>query len=177
MSDVLFKCWQCAKNLSIADTAVGKSVHCPQCDKELIVPKAEVNYSCPKCSFALSSPVKHATGTLTCPSCDTDLIVPQESTRPLLLKEQGHIVRRIIHLSSGIIGTNKLACDYWKQQSRRKKLMIFAGLLCALVMVILAGIQPIPNVPVVVEATNPPSLFQQSDSITNQQANDFAQRQ
>jgi len=79
MTDVLFKCWKCSKNLAVSIKRTGKTYPCPQCEQPLMVPDATIFYNCSACNWSLCSPPNHAEETLTCPNCDTSLIVPADS--------------------------------------------------------------------------------------------------
>ena len=80
MTDVLFKCWKCSKNLAVSTKRIGKTYPCPQCEQPLMIPDSTIFYSCPVCNWSLCSPSKHAGETLTCPNCDTSLIAPENTS-------------------------------------------------------------------------------------------------
>ncbi|MDD4869120.1 MAG: hypothetical protein PHR77_01070 [Kiritimatiellae bacterium] len=82
MSDILFKCWNCSKCLAISDQAEGKNIYCPDCAKQLVIPKPSLNYKCVYCGYDLCSPRMYAGEEAGCPSCEQILTIPEESDAP-----------------------------------------------------------------------------------------------
>lgn len=44
MSDIVFTCLHCGQSLAVEDSAVGMQIECPQCLKQLVVPKSSTEY-------------------------------------------------------------------------------------------------------------------------------------
>lgn len=100
MTDVLFKCWKCSKNLAVAAKRVGKTYPCPQCEQPLMIPEIAIFYNCPTCNWSLSSPSNHAGEPLSCPNCDTAIIVPSDTQEQS--DDQDTITVRCINCNQGI---------------------------------------------------------------------------
>ena len=77
MSNVLFKCDSCSKNLSVNDTAVGRTFSCPACNNQVVVPEPEIIFNCPSCNVELSAPNSLMGKNFNCPSCENEFGVPR----------------------------------------------------------------------------------------------------
>src|SRR3989339_435215 len=76
MSEVIFKCPTCSKNLCAGDTAIGRVFDCPTCHYKVTLPEPDFTFNCTSCSAELSS-LKNMVGeTFDCPSCEQGFTIP-----------------------------------------------------------------------------------------------------
>ncbi len=76
MSDLLFKCLSCGKNLCVKDVSIGRSFSCPECNKEVIAPEPDFSFGCPHCNTDLSAPDSMAMQNVHCPICENIFTIP-----------------------------------------------------------------------------------------------------
>ena len=75
MSDLLFICPKCSKNLVIDEHGAGASIKCPDCQTVVVVPKPTIFFKCPGCKCDLSAPHELNAKVRGCPICQKELII------------------------------------------------------------------------------------------------------
>ena len=76
MSEVIFKCPSCSKNLCAGDTLIGRSFNCPTCQNKVTLPEPDFSFNCPSCNNELSSQKSMVGETFDCPSCEQGFTIP-----------------------------------------------------------------------------------------------------
>lgn len=79
MSDLLFKCSVCSKNLAVNVTLLGRRFICPECQTKIHAPKPTVVFKCPECGCDLAAPEKLVMQDFECPNCEQKIVVPDLS--------------------------------------------------------------------------------------------------
>lgn len=75
MSDLLFTCPKCSKNLVVAEQGVGEPVTCPDCRNVFNSPLPDIFFQCPACHENFLSP-KYLDGCLRdCPHCNKPFLI------------------------------------------------------------------------------------------------------
>jgi DNA-directed RNA polymerase subunit RPC12/RpoP len=95
MSDILFKCWKCFQSIAIPDQAVGRTILCPDCFKQLTVPAPSITYKCSSCGYDLCSPEAYAGDKAKCPSCQHEFTIPEELSAPRKLVDSSTDVKTV----------------------------------------------------------------------------------
>ncbi|MCK5528564.1 MAG: hypothetical protein KAI74_02675 [Kiritimatiellae bacterium] len=79
MSDLLFKCSECKRNLAVNTSLLGRRFVCPQCQEKIQAPDPEIIFSCPECGSKLCSALTLASKTFECPKCEKNITIPKSS--------------------------------------------------------------------------------------------------
>lgn len=69
VGDIYFKCQECGKHLSIDGRGVGRTIRCPDCGSEGVVPSPAYSVSCPSCRARLLVAEGLVGESGTCSSC------------------------------------------------------------------------------------------------------------
>ena len=101
MTDVLFKCWKCSKNLAVSTRRIGQTYPCPSCEQPLMVPDSTIFYNCHSCNWGLCSPANHQGERLSCPNCATILVVPADNSAEMNSRDSVKI--RCIRCHQGMV--------------------------------------------------------------------------
>jgi DNA-directed RNA polymerase subunit RPC12/RpoP len=85
MSDILFTCPKCSKNLAMDDIGAGKTIKCPDCQALIIAPNPTIFFSCASCACDLSAPAELNGQVRDCPNCRKEVLVTaKKSVCPLV---------------------------------------------------------------------------------------------
>lgn len=82
MTDILFPCEHCAKNVAIGDESLGKAFRCPDCGNTIQAPEPAIVFTCASCGCSLSAPDELRGKALLCPNCGEETEIPQNTTIP-----------------------------------------------------------------------------------------------
>jgi DNA-directed RNA polymerase subunit RPC12/RpoP len=80
MSEILFRCPECSKNLSIDEAGEGEAVPCADCGKPVRVPTPVLAFRCPSCRKSLLASEDVRGGPFQCPECKAEVLVPRDET-------------------------------------------------------------------------------------------------
>lgn len=80
MSDVVFRCPGCEKNLCAGGEAVGTSLQCPDCEKQFTVPDPDMSFKCKSCGVDVRAPSALAGEVFDCASCGKSFTVPASAS-------------------------------------------------------------------------------------------------
>ncbi len=89
MSEVIFKCPSCSKNLCAGDARIDDSFNCPTCQNKVTLPEPDFIFNCPSCNSEFSSQKSMVGETFDCPSCEHGFTIPSSGKlfiRPLKQK-------------------------------------------------------------------------------------------
>lgn len=81
MSDLVFKCPECANRLAVDVATSGQTMACLACGKSITVPRPTVAFACAQCQAELCAPLALVKATIACPSCGANVVVPTKSSR------------------------------------------------------------------------------------------------
>ena len=86
MSDLLFRCSNCDKDLAVSMASMGKKFSCPRCKIKVTAPECKMVLpcDCPACGSGLFAVKELAGESLQCPNCAAQVLVP--SSEPKVLK-------------------------------------------------------------------------------------------
>ncbi|MDD5519483.1 MAG: hypothetical protein PHI84_01555 [Kiritimatiellae bacterium] len=82
MSDLLFKCPSCSKNLYVDVTDIGSTLSCPTCNIKVTIPEPDFGFACPQCNAELCAPSSMSSVEFNCPSCKTTFVIPAVKKTP-----------------------------------------------------------------------------------------------
>jgi DNA-directed RNA polymerase subunit RPC12/RpoP len=80
MSEIIFRCPECSKNLSIDEAGEGVAVPCADCGKPVTVPPPVLAFRCPSCRKSLLASEEVKGGPFQCPECKVEVLVPRDET-------------------------------------------------------------------------------------------------
>ncbi len=79
MSDLLFQCSVCKRNLAVNTSLLGRRFVCPQCQTKIHAPKPEIVFPCNSCGTELYAPMKLSMHDFECPNCEQIITIPELS--------------------------------------------------------------------------------------------------
>lgn len=88
MSDVLFKCPACTKNVCVPAAAIGLTMPCPDCGNILVTPEPKLFFRCGECSCELSAPGYLAGEFFQCPDCEGGFQIPSGEPAPEVTEDE-----------------------------------------------------------------------------------------
>jgi DNA-directed RNA polymerase subunit RPC12/RpoP len=77
MSDLVFKCSVCSKNLAVNVSLLGRRFICPECRTKIHAPTPALVFPCPACGCELAAPEKLAMQDFECPNCEQKIVIPE----------------------------------------------------------------------------------------------------
>jgi hypothetical protein len=81
VSDILFVCPECSKNLAVEATGAGCRVPCTDCGAWLTVPTTLYVFACPGCGHELHAPPGMPVESFQCPACRAQIALPDDTQR------------------------------------------------------------------------------------------------
>ena len=76
MTDLIFKCPECAKHLVGGEQSAHKSIRCPDCQKSILVPDIAGTVGCPACQQKVCVANNVVGSNFHCPYCEKEFRVP-----------------------------------------------------------------------------------------------------
>ena len=122
MPDIFFKCGSCGKNLVVEDAGAGLEVRCPECNAEIVIPRATQSSDGPLpgtaffaqdtiavvckmflCCRHFSVPADMAGKTVKCPCCERDVRAPPQSDASTQERRlYGKVIQTTLKISPGV---------------------------------------------------------------------------
>ena len=77
MSDILFKCQNCQKNLSVDVSGAGNNYNCPDCQNTVTAPSPAYSFQCINCNESYVSSEEYRGQEFLCPNCSLPVTAPR----------------------------------------------------------------------------------------------------
>lgn len=75
MANIYFKC-SCGKVLAVDETAVGRTVQCPDCGQSVVIPSPAIQWNCQTCDHEMAAPGELEGQKVQCAECQDYVTVP-----------------------------------------------------------------------------------------------------